>query len=192
MFLKNYNALYPVMLTNHTGTTLFADKIVCADGTAPTIFTYQNSISEQASTIGIKTLLSSFLSALYTSESSSATCGVAFGTGNTDPTVDDYKLSGNFISGISSSNVLYDVSVERGEGETIITAIYTITNTTGADITIGEIALVGRAGGRNSSNFSSTFRNFLIERTALETPVTIPATKIGQVTYKITIKDPIA
>jgi hypothetical protein len=76
-----------------------------------------------------------------------------------------------------------------GNGVATITNVYTISNTTGADITIGEVALAFTTYYRDSSNYYHFFPT-LYERTALEQPVTIPAGNVGQVTYTIRIAVP--
>ena len=63
--------------------------------------------------------------------------GVVLGTGNTPPTLDDCKLSGDLVTGY-----IYSVAVEHkiDEHGATSTALYTITNTSNKTITIGEIA----------------------------------------------------
>ena len=105
--------------------------------------------------------------------------GIAFGTGNTPPTFDDYKLAGSVISTISAVSA---PTFSFDEDGLTLTTVYTMTNTGTADITVGEIGMFARQYYQNSTNY---YKNFLIERTALDTPVTIPAGGVGQVTYTI-------
>lgn len=110
--------------------------------------------------------------------------GVVFGNGDTNPTLDDYKLSGDIITTITSSyskNTVYD---EQG---TTITTVYTITNTGEDAIKIGEIGLLSVL--YRATNYTATF---LIERTVLDEPITIPAGGVGQVTYAIRMEYPTA
>ena len=93
--------------------------------------------------------------------------GVLFGTGTTPPTYTDNKLSGSPIRGLTVSA---EVTKENYSNE--IVALYTITNNTGNDVTIGEVGLC--------------YTWALLDRTVLENPVTIPAGSIGQITYTIT------
>lgn len=106
--------------------------------------------------------------------------GIVFGNGDAAPTIDDFVLSGDVIP-IST----YSVSITHtvANDKTTISAVYTITNTGENAMTIKEIALI--CGGSSSSQY-------LIERTVLDTPVTIEPGGVGQVTYTITFTYPSA
>lgn len=117
--------------------------------------------------------------------------GVVFGTGNTPPTSDDYTLSGSGVDGLSNSNITYVISYENSETTRSIIATYTITNSTGADITIGEVGLVCTLYGTRSGYTSGSYYPILVERTVLDSPVTIPADGVGQVTYTIRMNYPV-
>lgn len=108
--------------------------------------------------------------------------GVIFGTGTTPPTIDDYKLESEIISTISGSASVTPTFDDTGM---TLTAIYALTNTGSADITIGEIGLI--ASGMSSQDW---YLKMLLERTVLDTPLTIPAGDIGKVTYTIRINYP--
>lgn len=113
--------------------------------------------------------------------------GYCFGSGNTPATVNDTTLSGDFID-TSSYNV--SVSVNKDNSTQYMTnfeTLYTITNISSEDITIGEVALCYYMQGRKTSNASMCYCPWIIERTALETPITIPAGGVGQVTYTICV-----
>ena len=113
--------------------------------------------------------------------------GVVFGTGNTHPTIDDTTLSGNLISGFSYSK---SVTTERGADGVTFTALYTVTNNNAEAITISEVAIIANLTQQNTS--TDTKFKALVERTVLDTPVTIPAGGIGQVVYTITFNYPTA
>lgn len=115
---------------------------------------------------------------------SGASEGVAFGTGDTAPTLDDYTLSGSFIT---TANASYTrIANFYDEGMTL-TRTYTITNTGSADITIKEVAQFARI---VSSSSTSSWCYYMVDRTLLDEPVTIPAGGVGQVTYTITMDYP--
>lgn len=119
--------------------------------------------------------------------------GVYFGSGNTPATIDDYKLSGDVIQNITTSYVENSIYEEDGSAGTL-SYTYTITNNNDTEITIGEVALFGEAYWQTaSSSNSATYTHFfyLFERTALESPVTIPAGGVGQVTYTIRMNYPV-
>ena len=109
--------------------------------------------------------------------------GVRFGTGNTPATLDDYKLSGDIITTLSGN-----CAISKGEDAegAYITALYTLTNTGDSDVTVAEVGTFVHI---NKTN-SSTHAYPMIDRTVLDTPVTIPAGGVGQVEYTITFKYP--
>ena len=103
--------------------------------------------------------------------------GVVFGDGDSPVAIDNHVLSGNLLTGFS-----YSASVSNeydGDGVLTVRALYTITNTSGADMTIKEIGLFSRAGAY-----------CLLDRTVLDSPVTIPAGGVGQITYTIRMNHP--
>ena len=105
--------------------------------------------------------------------------GVVFGDGDTPATAEDYKLAGNIITGITA-NANLTRSINNGVAQ--IVAIYTITAS--SEVTIKEIAAFTTSG--SSSSY------YIVDRTVLDTPVTIPAGGVGQVVYTITFNYPTA
>ena len=118
--------------------------------------------------------------------------GVMFGTGTGTPTVDDSCLFGNFIPGLTYSNITYVKTINAADDlhDGSITIVYTISNTTDADITIGEVALATYVEGYEDGKTYSSYYPILIEHTALDTPITIPPGGVGQVTYTISMDYP--
>lgn len=109
--------------------------------------------------------------------------GVLFGDGNTTPTYDDYYLSGNIVTGFKSTS---NVTSETDEnGGVTLTSVFTITNNGSEDITIKEVCYFGYYG-------SGATQRCMLDRTVLDSPVTIPTGGVGQVTYSITINIPIS
>lgn len=113
----------------------------------------------------------------------SAKGGTILGTGTTPPTLDDYQLSGNqittFTYSVNTTKTADDNGIE-------MSFTFTITNTGSESFTIGEVAVFGKPGGKNAEH------NALLERTVLDTPVTISAGGVGQVTYTIRLNYPTA
>lgn len=111
-----------------------------------------------------------------------ASYGVCFGDGTTPATMDDYNLSGNMITTIVTNDAP-TVTVDD-EGATL-SVVYTVTNTGSEDITISEVCMF---------NYwyynSSSYTCYLLERTLLDSPVTIPAGGVGLVTYTIRMNYP--
>lgn len=87
-------------------------------------------------------------------------CEIYLGTGNVTPTIDDYKLSGELVTGLKS----------QGRSTTAnnnsITFSATATNNTESPVTIKEIGLGGYTSG-------STACVILLTRDVLPTPVTL-------------------
>lgn len=126
------------------------------------------------------------LNKLCTSQGEDA--GVSFGTGNTPPSFDDYALSGDAVTSVSFTLMR---QCEVDDNGCTLTCVYTITNTGSEDVTIGEVGIWGRYDYYYSSgNRRAVYP--LIERTVLDTPVTIPAGGVGQVTYTIRMNYPTA
>jgi hypothetical protein len=103
--------------------------------------------------------------------------GIVFGDGDAPESLDDYCMAGNHFT---TYNATYTRSFEMDDNEAISTIGFTLTNTGATDFTIREIGQIYQQG-------SSTTIIGLVERTVLESPVTIPAGGIGQVTYTIRV-----
>ena len=126
------------------------------------------------------------MSKVSTNINSSNSVGAVFGDGNTPPTAEDYKLSGNYIT--SGFKYTAALSYNFTDADASITATYTITNTSEAPILIKEVGLIAALNEINTAN--NIKNNALIDRTVRDTPVTIPAGGIGQVVYTITFNYP--
>jgi len=188
MFTKNYSGLlYYLLVAQSSIYTTHAQDVVCANGTDLST-QYAGKGSLYATGCTFNSLMKKIAAYHATSNATSYSKtppGVVFGTGNTPPTVDDYTLSGSFISGLSTSNVtVAETTSKNDDGSMVFTYVYTINNSTGADITIGEIGI------QTYANSSSYYINVLVERTVLDTPVTIAAGGVGQVTYTIRMNYP--
>lgn len=113
--------------------------------------------------------LGSYLSSIQTGYTSKG--GVVFGDGTEPPTYEDYKLSGTPIDGIVATAVH-----NNGKNVTELEYVYTITNENSEAVTISEIGIVTSTG-------------YLLEHSLLDTPITIPAGGVGQVTYRINLEN---
>lgn len=120
----------------------------------------------------------------YLRKAMSGNPGVVLGTGNTPPTMDDIKLAGDIITTFDYNS---NVTIAVADDGVAITAVYTITNTGASEITIGEVCLIGNA--YNGANTAEKYK-ILLERTALEIPITIAPGGVGQVTYTIRMNYP--
>ena len=111
------------------------------------------------------------ITSLLASLQTSYKAGVVLGTGDTAPTLYDYKLAGALVTGFTYSHTVTSGKDEKGPWAK---AKYTITNNNAAAVTIKEIALLA----------GSTV--CMIERTALEKPITIEGGGgVGQIEYTI-------
>ena len=183
MFTNNFYKVY--VPTRFCGEQVPRSFVVCIDD-AFSAYTYNNSVV--VDTLG--NLLKTQITKFEICSTSYSPRGFAFGSGNTPPTIDDYKLSGDYINP-SDYQVTTTVTVNtETEYTTEYTATYSITNISSNDITIGEVALCGYLLGRATSNGTNKHCSFIIDRTVLDTPVTIPAGGIGQVTYTIRMNYP--
>ena len=126
---------------------------------------------------------SSVLQSSYTTNS-----GIIFGTGDTPPTFNDYKLSGDIIQGLTAQAV---VEAHTTSNSCYRKFIITVQNTTSEAQIIREIGYVRRAPALKSDG-KTTIIFPLVERTVLDNPVTIPANGFGQVEYTITFNLPTA
>lgn len=104
-------------------------------------------------------------------ENTANALAVVFGNGTTPPTPDDFNMSGDILSKNTFGVSCVLEANKNDEGKFYQKCIYTITNNSGADITISEIGYV--------------YKMCLMERSLLDTPVTIPHQGVGQVTYTI-------
>lgn len=114
--------------------------------------------------------------------SASNEAGVSFGTSDEAPTMDDYNLKGTLLTKENINASCASQSTIDDTGVTII-GTYAISNISDKEITINEIGYFAQNG---------TGYAFLYDRTVLDTPVTIPAGGVGQVTYTIRFNYPTA
>lgn len=174
MFVNNY---YKVLAENILGTGQSSDEAtnyVNFDGATTAITKATSNLRDNLAFGYSNTALCPYIGRCKQDYASGG--GVAFGNGDTPATLDDYKLSGDILSGYSSNCSLQKTYVEGGVS---LTAVYTITNNNSKSMEIKEIGLISRAG-----------ITALLERTVLDTPITIEPGGVGQVTYTITMNYP--
>lgn len=176
MFTKNWYKMLAVFTMTKVDTVNSFDAV--------NVNNSAGDLCNQGSNSGSAIDIHSITQTILTSITNSTWRGVAFGTGNTPPTADDYNLTGNVISSLSGS---YAQNVNADEDSTTLTIVYTLTNTGTADVTIGEIGMFNQGYNRTDVAYKSTY---MLERTALDEPVTIPAGGVGKVTYTIRLNYP--
>lgn len=112
--------------------------------------------------------------------------GISVGTGNTAATEDDWQLENTLTTGI---NITLTETAYGNDAPGIPYVQYsvTVTNTGSEPITVKEIGYkqtVGSVRYPGAANDSSA-KVFLLDRTVLDTPVTIAAGDAGIITYKL-------
>ena len=108
--------------------------------------------------------------------------GVSFGTGTTQATVEDYCLESILGDTQISASPPSQVSFSRGDSFDEYSVSFGVTNTTDEAITISEVGLTAAPyyTGSNDTSFYA-----LVDRTVLDTPVTIPAHETKHIAYTI-------
>ena len=101
---------------------------------------------------------------------------VRFGNGTTPATVNDYKLESMIASGIEVAN---PNTVTTEQTDSYISWTVTFGVSAPVETTISEIGLIAKA---YRSNWPI---DTLVDRTDLDTPITIPAGQSKQITYTI-------
>lgn len=158
MILRNYYSMQPYTLMSHSG------GYVSTSGVEGVV---------SSGTPNIKSLMQTRLTAY-------SGAGVVFGTGDAEPTLVDTKLSGNIVTGYTSS--YSQSSGVDTDGRPYVRTLYTLTNTGSTAKTIKEVGLLATVA-------SSTYA--LIERTVLDEPVTLAASNgVGQVEYIVYYNPP--
>ena len=104
------------------------------------------------------------------------TTGVSFGKGATPATVSDYELESILDNTKISVTAPSAVSYSRGDTFDEYSVSFGVTNETAIAITISEVGLVAQP-------YTSVY--VLVDRTVLDTPITIPAGQSKQITYTI-------
>ena len=102
--------------------------------------------------------------------------GVSFGIGTTPANATDYKLENSLPSTQISVSVPSAVSYSRVDTYEEYSVTFGVTNKTAEAITISEVGLTAAP---------QSAYPVLVDRTVLDTPVTIPAGQSKQITYTI-------
>ena len=103
---------------------------------------------------------------------------IVLGSGTTEPTPEDHCLE----SQITTNLICDSVSVSRNT--TVKTYTATFSNSGTSDITVTEIGYISRIL-YTFSNWNYIYDDFLMDRTVLDTPITIPAGESRTVTYEL-------
>ena len=191
MFLRNfYNSIPYRVSTNASGSDDMTNfKAYAKDNGSPPTFVQWSKISNKNTIADFMTMFPKQTKSQFsgsgagfsgTSSNESYFVGVVFGTGNTAPTIDDYQMAGEHFVDYTESHSFENTI----DGTTrTLSCRYTLTNTSTESVTIGEIGLSGNAYRKNGSWYYYT--GFLLERSVLDSPITIPAGGVGVITYTL-------
>ena len=108
-----------------------------------------------------------------------APSGIYIGSGNTPATADDYTLESQITSGLSAQSPSTVFGYDNATNEVTLSYVLTLTNTSSSDITVSELGITDECyfgdvlGGNISGTGNSYKRSILMDRTILESPVTI-------------------
>lgn len=112
--------------------------------------------------------------------SSNSVLYLKVGTGTIPPTADDFQL--NYIE----DNIPCDSAVVGNSANNTKTYTATFSNPTNSDITITEMGLYGKIMYYNDGTTGEIYYDdFLLDRTVLSTPITIPAGESKAITYEL-------
>ncbi len=113
--------------------------------------------------------------------------GIILGTGTTAPTEDDTTLE-NIISGGLSVTVTQRSGVNSGVP--FVEYNLAINNTGSASVTISEVGYIQRLQAATASGGTSgSYYPFLLDRTVLTRPVTVPAGGTSVIRYTLTTRE---
>ena len=101
--------------------------------------------------------------------------GVCFGTGTTPPTLSDYYLESVLDNAQIAVTPPSAVAFSQGDAFDEYSASFGVTNKTDGPVTISEVGLLAYPGVNAA----------LVDRTVLDTPVTIPAHETKHIAYTI-------
>ena len=109
---------------------------------------------------------------------------IKLGSGTTPETENDYQIE-TPLTGVSMSTPSYTTFFDENENPTLAFD-FTVTNNEATEKVLSEIALYGGLFGSNTkgANANTTY-TFMIDRTVLSTPITIPANGYAAVRYSI-------
>lgn len=114
--------------------------------------------------------------------------GVAFGSGTTAPTVNDYTIE-HLLTDISATVTSAASRVDPVTGNYTNYVDFVISNNTESEITVSEICRFGnfRVSTTLGGNLTTTLKNGLIDRVVLANPVVIPSGSAGTIRYELVI-----
>ena len=172
MITKQFKAILAMMLTSVGSSTNTTAVAQCkkTDGTTVYLTSRSDGFPSSVST-GITT--------------SANNSGICIGRGSTPATEDDYMLESLISSGFSYSTPSKSEYMDD-EGNPCLSYSFTITNTGSSDLTISEIGYIQeRRCGTTKGSIDGYTNKFLIDRTVLDSPISIPVNGYAAVKYTL-------
>ena len=130
-----------------------------------------------------------YVSGAFVNGGSGSSYGIAVGSGDTPATENDYTLETK-INTLTATSTSIAQNYDSTTGKLHIDFTVTLSNSTASDIVVKEVARVvrhHRADHLNDSiSTNSSYTCIMIDRTVLETPLTVPASDIGILRYRLT------
>lgn len=186
MFLKNW---YNILAAN-----IMTDETASSNGRMPALDfkgTDKHIGKDAYNLVALKG--KAMFQPMFPSSAASNHYGVVFGDGSVEPALNDYKLSGTvLLSSDASGTGTCASTMDSNAGEASLTGTYTITNKRDTEIVIREVGIMLEAKAATSPTGSLSSSYFLVERSLLDEPVTIPAGGFGQVVYTVKMGFPTA
>lgn len=117
--------------------------------------------------------------------SSTTYAGIYLGTSNTPATASDYFVGSVITSGLTAGTPSVSLGVDEN-GNPYKQIVVLLTNTTASDIVVKEVGYVQQFFAANAILTSPSLLRFLLDRTVLPSPLTVPAN--GSAALKYTLK----
>lgn len=172
MYTRNfYNRFFSLFDRHQSGINSKYYTLRTSEGNIYQMGTYQGSVET----------LFDCSNVLTRSSGSVGDIGIAFGNGTADPTIEDYRLDGEYIPNIIITSKTSTHSTVNGVQKTIQRLV--VRNDNDTEITISEVGIIIPVY-RYSNSSSASQYNVLSERYVLDTPLTLApgATGIVQIT----------
>ena len=111
--------------------------------------------------------------------------GIHVGSGSTPPAESDYALEQPITSGLTATSPSITVNYDAA-GNPYKDILLTLSNTTSSDITITEVGYYVRMVYWDTQGVTTNNKMaFMIDRTLLDSPLTIPANGAGVLKYQL-------
>lgn len=110
--------------------------------------------------------------------------GIYIGSGNTPPTENDYALETPITGGLSASTPAVNRGAD-GDGNPYIAFTFTLTNSGATDKIVSEIGYFQYVSASYYNNSLGYQTAMMLDRTVLETPLTVPANGTAAVKYEL-------